>query len=202
MLFNVGAVCSEIAGTQQLDTDEGLKTAAKLYQQAAGIFAYIRDNSLTATRNDCTFDLYPETLSLLSAIMLAQAQEVFYHKAINDKIKDMIVSKIAAQCTEYYADAMKLLMSNDQLKDLQKYWLNVLAGKQALYHAMSEYYRGEHEKSDKRFGESIARMTVCIFFSFIIYLLLLLVHYAAVVCCRKRSNYSKWPTREAAKTSR
>lgn len=164
VLFNIGAVCSDIAGTQPLDTDEGLKTAVKLYQLASGAFAFIRDNSLTATRNDCTFDLYPETLSLLSIIMLAQAQEVFYHRAINEKFKELIVSKISAQCSEYYADAMKMFTSNDQLKDLQRYWMNVLAGKQALFHAMSEYYMGEHEKNEKRFGASLARMTVIFLF--------------------------------------
>lgn len=160
MLFNIGATCSEIAGTQPLDTEEGLKQAAKLYQQAAGAFAFIRENSLTATRNDCTFDLYPETLGLLSAIMLAQAQEVFYLKSIKDKMRDFIVSKLAAQCSDYYADAMKVIQANEQLKDLQKTWLNLLAGKQALYHGMSEYHRAEHDKNEKKFGESLARLTV------------------------------------------
>lgn len=159
VLFNIGAMCSEIAGTQQLDTEEGLKTAAKLYQQAAGAFAYIRDNSLTATRNDCTFDLYPETLTVLSSIMLAQAQEIFYQKSIKDKMRDLIVSKLAAQCSDYYADAMKSIQS-DQLKDLQKVWLHVLAGKQALYHAMSEFHKAEHDNNEKNIGESLARLTV------------------------------------------
>lgn len=159
VLFNVASVCSEVAGTQSLDTEEGLKTAAKLYQQAAGAFAYIRDNSLTATRNDCTFDLYPETLSVLSAIMLAQAQEIFYMKSIKDKMRDFIVSKLAAQCSDYYADAMKAIQ-NDQLKEIQKTWLPILAGKQALYHAMSEYHKAEHDNNEKNIGECLARLTV------------------------------------------
>ena len=159
VLFNVAAVCSEVAGTQALDTEEGLKTAAKLYQLAAGAFAYIRDNSLTATRNDCTFDLYPETLSVLSAVMLAQAQEIFYMKSIKDKMRDFIVSKLAAQCSDYYADAMKAIQ-NDQLKEIQKTWLPILAGKQALYHAMSEYHKAEHENNEKNIGECLARLTV------------------------------------------
>lgn len=114
----MGAVCSEIAGTQQLDTEDGLKTAVKYYQLAAGAFSYIRDNSLTATRNDCTFDLYPETLSVLSYIMLAQAQEIFYIKSSREK-KDLIASKLAAQCSDYYAESMKSIQ-NDSLKEIQK----------------------------------------------------------------------------------
>jgi programmed cell death 6-interacting protein len=119
VLFNIGACCSEVASNQQLDQEEGLKLAAKYYQLAAGAFAYIRDNSLTTTRNDCTSDMFPETLSFLIAIMLAQAQEIFYMKAIKEKMKEFLVSKLSAQCSDLYADAMKLLQS-DLLKDLQK----------------------------------------------------------------------------------
>ena len=119
VLFNIGAACSEVAGTQMLDQEDGLKTAAKLYQLAAGAFSFVRDNSLTTTRNDCTSDLYPETLSVLIAVMLAQAQEVFYMKAIKDKMRDLVISKLAAQCSDLYADAMKAVQ-NEQLKDLQR----------------------------------------------------------------------------------
>lgn len=119
VLFNIAAACSDIASTQQLDTEDGLKTAAKYYQLAAGAFSFIRDNALTATRSDCTSDLYPDTLGVLISIMLAQAQEVFYHKSVKDKMKDLTVSKIVAQCSDYYADAMKSIQS-DSLKDMQK----------------------------------------------------------------------------------
>ena len=94
VLFNIAACCSEIASSVQLDQEDGLKTAAKLYQQAAGCFSYIRDNSLTATRSDCTSDFYPEALSLFISIMLAQAQEIFYIKSVKDKFKDATIAKI------------------------------------------------------------------------------------------------------------
>ncbi|RNA12130.1 programmed cell death 6-interacting [Brachionus plicatilis] len=156
-MFNIGAFSSELASIQALDTDEGLKTATKLYQQAAGCFSYIRENSLTSTRNDCTSDLYPETLSALVQIMLAQAQEVFYLKAVKDKMRDLIMSKLAAQCSDNYAEAMKSVQL-DSLKELQKVWLPILAGKQALYHALSEYHKAEHESNEKNIGECIARL--------------------------------------------
>ena len=119
VLFNLGACCSESAAAQPLDSDDSLKTAAKLYQLAAGAFAYIRDNSLTATRNDCTLDLFPETLTLLTSVMLAQAQEVFYLKCVKDRMKDLTLSKIVAQCADFYADAMKAVQ-HESLKELQK----------------------------------------------------------------------------------
>jgi programmed cell death 6-interacting protein len=103
----VGACCSEIAASAQLDQEEGLKTAAKLYQHAAGCFSFIRDNSLSATRSDCTLDFYPDALSLLIATMLAQAQEIFYIKAVDNKFKEGTIAKLAKQTSDYYADAMK-----------------------------------------------------------------------------------------------
>jgi len=158
VLFNIGACCSDIASTAPLETEEGLKTAAKLYQQAAGCYSYIRDHALTATRSDCTWDLYPESLSCLIAIMLAQAQEVFYLKAVDNKFKDGTIAKLVKQCSDFYADAMKAVQT-DCLKDLQKTWLPVLAGKQALFHALSEYHRGEHDLSEQKIGDALARFT-------------------------------------------
>ena len=143
---------------QQLDQEDGLKTAAKLYQLAAGCFTFIRDSSLTTTRNDCTSDLFPETLTVLISIMLAQAQEIFYLKAIKDKMRDLIISKLAAQCSDFYADAMKSIQ-NDSLKELQRNLLPILAGKQALYHGLAEYYRAEHENNEKNIGEALSRLT-------------------------------------------
>lgn len=51
--------------------------------------------------------------------MLAQAQEVFYLKAVKDKMKDQTISKLAAQCSDFYAEAMKSIQV-DFLKDVQK----------------------------------------------------------------------------------
>ncbi len=159
VLFNIGAQSAEVAALQQYDQDEGLKVAIQMFQLAAGAFSYIRDNSLTTTRSDCTTDLNHETLSLLISIMLAQTQEVFYHKAVKDKKKGITISKLAAQCSDYYADAMKQIQT-ESLKDLQKVWLGTLAGKQALLHGLSEYHKAEHENTEnKNIGEALARLT-------------------------------------------
>lgn len=72
---------SQIASNQMLVTDEEMKTAAKLFQQAAGVFAQLRDTVLGLVQQDPTSDLLPDTLAALSMIMTAQAQESFYIKA-------------------------------------------------------------------------------------------------------------------------
>lgn len=40
-------------------------------------------------------------------------------------------------------------------------WQKMLAGKQALYYAMSEFHRSEHDSNEKmNIGEAIARLMV------------------------------------------
>lgn len=79
-LFNLAAFQSQVAAVQNIETDEGLKLAAKLLQHAATIFTYIKGSVMAALQQEPTPDLNPETLSALAALMLAEAQEMFVLK--------------------------------------------------------------------------------------------------------------------------
>ena len=68
---------------------------------------------MMAIQHEPTPDISPETLGALSALMLAQAQEIFVHKAIHDAMKDGIVAKLASQAEELYADALKVIPKGD-----------------------------------------------------------------------------------------
>ncbi len=70
-----------------------------------------------------TGDLNPDTLSALSAVMLAQAQEIFVTKAIRDKMKDSIIAKLSIQAEAMFADAL-LKMTKDKVKYLwERSWM-------------------------------------------------------------------------------
>ena len=81
VLFNMAALLSQLASMQNHSTDDGLKTAAKYYQQSAGIFSYLKDNVFPVLRMLPTPDLSVSCLTALTSIMLAQAQDCFYKKA-------------------------------------------------------------------------------------------------------------------------
>ena len=81
VLFNVGALFSQLACTQNHTSDDGLKTAAKYFQQASGIFSQLKDTVYPQLNTLPTPDLSVDSLGSLSAIMLAQAQDCFYLKA-------------------------------------------------------------------------------------------------------------------------
>ncbi|TRZ01134.1 hypothetical protein DNTS_007856, partial [Danionella cerebrum] len=155
VLFNVGALASQIAAEQNLDNDEGLKTAAKFYQLASGAFAHIKDTVLSALNREPTMDISPETVGTLSQIMLSQAQEVFVLKATADKMKDAIIAKLANQAADYYGDAFKQCQYKENLpKDV----LPVLAAKHCMMQATAELHQSHLAKQKKKFGEEIARL--------------------------------------------
>ncbi|KAK2582526.1 hypothetical protein KPH14_004820 [Odynerus spinipes] len=158
VLFNIAALQSSVAATQSLESDEGLKLAAKLFQQSAGIFNYLKGNVMMAIQQEPTPDISPETLGALSSLMLAQAQEIFVHKAIHDSMKDGIVAKLASQAEELYADALKLFQKEIFRAFWDKEWVPLIAGKQAGYRAMAEFYQSLVCKSNKCIGEEIARL--------------------------------------------
>ncbi|XP_011173498.2 programmed cell death 6-interacting protein isoform X2 [Solenopsis invicta] len=158
VLFNIAALQSSVAATQSLDSDEGLKLSAKLFQQSAGIFNHLKGNVMMAIQQEPTPDISPETLGALSALMLAQAQEIFVHKAIHDSMKDGIVARLAAQAEELYADALKLFQKEIFRAFWDKEWVPLIAGKQAGYRAMAEFHQSLVCKSNKTIGEEIARL--------------------------------------------
>ncbi|KAK5650698.1 hypothetical protein RI129_001727 [Pyrocoelia pectoralis] len=158
VLFNIAALQSSVAAAQSIENDEGLKLAAKLLQQASGIFSHLKSTVMLSIQQDPTPDLNPDTLGALSSLMLAQAQEIFVQKAIHDQMKDQIVAKLASQCEDLYGECLKVFQ-RENLKQLwDRDWIPTIAGKQAGYHAIAEYYQSLVCKSNKIVGEQITRL--------------------------------------------
>ncbi|XP_077153126.1 programmed cell death 6-interacting protein [Ranitomeya variabilis] len=155
VLFNVGALASQIASEQNLDNDEALKAASRYYQLASGAFSHIKDTVLSSLSRDPTVDISPDTMGTLSVIMLAQAQEVFFLKATRDKMKDAIIAKLANQAADFYGDAFKQCQYKDVLP---KEVFPVLAAKHCLMQAHADYHQSVLAKQQKKFGEEISRL--------------------------------------------
>ncbi|KAH0627212.1 hypothetical protein JD844_002700 [Phrynosoma platyrhinos] len=128
VLFNCAALASQIASEQNLDSDEGLKAAAKHYQFASGAFQHIKDTVLSSLNREPTVDISPDTVGTLSLIMLAQAQEVFFLKATR------------------------------ALTSVQYEVFPLLAAKHCIMQANAEYHQSILAKQQKKFGEEIARL--------------------------------------------
>ncbi|KAK6631602.1 hypothetical protein RUM44_006131 [Polyplax serrata] len=158
VLYNIAALQSAVAASQLLDSDDALKLAAKLFQQAAGIFSHLKAAVVVAIHTEPTPDLNIDTLNALSALMLAQAQEIFVRKAILDQMKDAIIAKLCYQTEEMYAEVVNLFQKEILRNLWEKDWIPIVTGKQAAYHALAEYFQSLVCKSKKLIGEEIARL--------------------------------------------
>lgn len=158
VLFNMAAMQSQHAASESIDTEDSLKLATKLFQQAAGIFNYLKANVMMAVHQETTPDLNPETLGALAQLMIAQAQEVIVHKVIRDEMKENVIAKVAYQCEELYTDVMRAFQK-ETLKPLwERDWIPTVAAKQAAYNGLAQYYQSLVCKANKSVGEEIARL--------------------------------------------
>lgn len=158
VLFNIAALQSCVASSQSVDNDEGLKQAAKLFQQSAGIFSFLKTLASATIQGEPTPDLSQDSLTALGNLMLAQAQEMFVIKAIKDNMKDLVVAKLCAQCEELYSEALRS-MQRDSVRALwDKEWIPQIAGRQAAMHALTMLYHSLVSKANKAFGEEISRL--------------------------------------------
>jgi programmed cell death 6-interacting protein len=101
MYCYVQALESRAGADADWSSDEGIKAACRHFQQAAGIFLHLRDKLSAGLIGTLTTDLTPNGLSMVSTLMLAQAQGCFFHKATRDRkttnIKAGIIAKLAMQ---------------------------------------------------------------------------------------------------------
>ncbi|XP_052872127.1 programmed cell death 6-interacting protein [Anopheles cruzii] len=158
VLFNIAALQSCVASGQGSDNDEGLKMAAKLFQQSAGIFSFLKTLASATIQGEPTPDLSQDCLTALGNLMLAQAQEIFVIKAIKDNMKELVVAKLCAQCEELFSETLRS-MQRDSVRALwEKDWIPHVAGRQAAMHALTMLYHSMVSKANKAFGEEISRL--------------------------------------------
>nr|CAD7255905.1 unnamed protein product [Timema shepardi] len=167
VLFNIAALQSSVAAAQSIESDEGLKLAAKLLQQSAGIFNHLKGNVMLAIQQEPTPDLNPETLGALSALMLAQAQEIFVQKAIHGigkvELEEVNPHLRGGRVENHLGKTTPSSPDRDSNLDLPVLSSRAqhnkrVAGKQAAYHGLAEYYGSLVAKDNKLIGEEIARL--------------------------------------------
>ena len=100
MLFNLAAMYSQIALSSNRATADGLKTAAANFCFAAGVISYLKTDVIPELRSSPPEDMDTLTLESLEALMLAQAQECFWQKAVKDGLKDASIAKLAAKVSD------------------------------------------------------------------------------------------------------
>lgn len=139
-------------------TQEGVKRSAALFQSSAGLFAKLKQELAGDHRVSPPPDLSDATCGCMENLMLAQAQECFWAKAVIDKLKDGTIAKLAAQVSDYYGQA--LVFARDA--KLQPSITVHLAAKQAHFDAASQYRQALLCSSESKFGEEVARLRMAL----------------------------------------
>lgn len=163
VLFNIGALDSQLGVKADRSTSIGLKQACYHFTAAAGCFSHIKEQflpkvSFTLT-TDCTF----ESLGLLHQLMLAQAQTCYYEKAIKDALSDSIKAKLAHQSAEFHEKALGFSQSSHLTGKLDRIWMSylqyqVLTMKSATQYWHSRAIKQSALKMGVGYGEEITRL--------------------------------------------
>ncbi|XP_076807956.1 rhophilin-2-like [Clavelina lepadiformis] len=141
ILFNIGALYSQVATRADRTRKKGVDVAIDAYQRAAGIFNYLRTNFSNAP---CP-DLSHSFLSALTYLMLAQAQECVLELKVLGGFEIQL-----GKCASIAQEAMKvsdkysLTEKSFNVESVKTYvpysWINMVQVKSHHYRALSHYY--------------------------------------------------------------
>ncbi|KAK9722599.1 pH-response regulator protein palA/rim20, variant 2 [Basidiobolus ranarum] len=158
ILFNIGAMYSQLGQAENRSSSEGLKRACQHFQSAAGVFKYIQENLLSELRCSPTADMAMPVLNALINLMLAQAQECFWQKAVKDQMKDTIIAKLAESVANFY-DAAYDISSHNALHSLfGQQWMTQMQIKPNHFHAAALFRKSCECISQNKYGEEISRL--------------------------------------------
>ena len=157
VLYNLAALYGQLAsGTSHADA-EGLKTAASYYGQAAGVLGYLRDTVIAdADMASCVpEDMDAATLDCLEQLMLAQAQECFWMRAVSERYKDATIAKLAARLSDLYDAAGEAAMKSDAIS---RAWIHHVSAKHHHFAGAAQYRASLDCLEKRRYGEEVARL--------------------------------------------
>ncbi|XP_004595065.2 rhophilin-2 isoform X1 [Ochotona princeps] len=141
ILFNMGALYTQIGTRCDRQTQAGLESAVDAFQRAAGVLNNLKE-TFTHTPS---YDMSPAMLSVLVKMMLAQAQECVFEKislaGIRNEFFSLVkVAQEAAKVGEVYQQ-LHAAMSQAPVKENIPYsWASVARVKAHHYGALAHYF--------------------------------------------------------------
>lgn len=154
ILYNIAALYSQLGANQDRSSDEGLKKSCLYFQYSATYLAYI--HLLSEDKEiELPLDLQKGTIETLRLLMLAQAQEVFWQKALFDKVKDSLVARLAIQVSDYYD---RTLDSINRSEGFRTEWINHITVKKYHFEAGAQYRASLVAMSESKYGLEVSRL--------------------------------------------
>ena len=155
VLFNLASLYSQLAVSLNRSTSDGLKNACNYFCQAAGVIAHIKTELIPDMRGTPPEDMDAMTMESIQQLLLAQAQECFWSKAVKDGLKDGLIAKLAAKVSDFYDQAAEYGTKSDTISTD---WIHHMTAKHHHFAAAAQY-RASRECLDKQnYGEEVARL--------------------------------------------
>ncbi|PGH20826.1 pH-response regulator protein palA/RIM20 [Polytolypa hystricis UAMH7299] len=155
ILFNLAALYSQLAVNIQGAAPDSLKTACKYFCQAAGVMVHLRVDILPDLRSEPPEDMDEMTLRSLEELLLAQAQECFWQKAVKDGLKDASIARLAAKVSDLYASAGECGVKSNAIS---VEWIHHMTAKHHHFAAAAQYRQSLDCLEKRKYGEEIARL--------------------------------------------
>ncbi|KAF3320972.1 ALG-2 interacting protein X-like protein [Carex littledalei] len=154
VVFNIGAVYSQMAAVENRGTVQGLTEAYNAFNNAAATFRYLRE----ILGEGESVDVSMECVSMLETLMVAQAQECFFNRVVSARKSPTNCSKAAKQVELYYAEVLDALSTAPLKQHIDKGWFAHVQLKASQFYAESCYHHSLHLHKKEEIGEEIAQL--------------------------------------------
>ncbi|EAS33149.3 pH signal transduction protein PalA [Coccidioides immitis RS] len=155
ILFNLAALLSQLAVSLHPSDPNNLKIACKYFCQSAGVILHLRTDILPDLRSSPPEDMDEMTLRSLEELMLAQAQECFWQRAIKDGLKDASIARLAAKVSDFYANSGDFAVKSNAISTA---WIHHMTAKHHHFAAAAQYRQSLDCLEKRKYGEEVARM--------------------------------------------
>uniref|UniRef100_A0A8C8C3B7 Rhophilin-1 n=1 Tax=Oncorhynchus tshawytscha TaxID=74940 RepID=A0A8C8C3B7_ONCTS len=141
VLFNVGALYTQIGARQDRSAATGIDRAIDAFQRAAGAFNFLKENFSNAP----SLDMSGPSLCMLVRLMIAQVQECVFERVtltMQDThfTSQLQVAQEAARVSDVYSLVLQT-MSQPLVKDYVPFsWASMVQVKAEHFRALSHYY--------------------------------------------------------------
>lgn len=151
VLFNIGALFTQIGAKQDRSDPQGIQLAIAAFRKAAGAFLYLREHFCNAP----SLDMSEPSLWTLQLLMTAQAQECVYectmkkhtfkqdHEHSMETLQVLRLAQETAQVAERYLQALRS-MAQPLMKNYVPFsWSSMVQVKLQHFTALSHFYSAQ-----------------------------------------------------------
>jgi len=156
VMYNIAAIMSQIGTQQNRQSKDGLKVASQNYQMAAGAFAELKDE-LERHPQTGVVDLTTDFVNASLQLMLAQAQECFFDRAMKDGMNPQIVAKLAQSAAELYETTLTLINNPTIAASVPKSWVPYIQVKATFARSAAQFLQAQHHGKAEEYGPQVAR---------------------------------------------